>query len=57
MRLAILGRQLRTGEMYGLLTTLRTASGSHLEPVAAALAMIPLKPDAIFGRITSDQPV
>lgn len=50
MRLAILGRQLRTGEMYGLLNTLRT-SGAHLEPVAAPLAMIPMPADAQFGRI------
>ncbi len=56
MRLAILGRQLRTGEMYGLLTTLRTASGAHLEPVSVPLAMIPLKPDTVFGRITPDDP-
>jgi transcriptional regulator with XRE-family HTH domain len=56
MRLAVLGRQLRTGEMYGLLTTLRTASGAHLEPVSAPLAMIPLKPSHAFGRITADHP-
>ena len=28
MRLAMLGRQLRTGEMYGLLTTLFSGSGA-----------------------------
>ena len=55
MRLAMLGRQLRTGEMYGLLTTL-FAGGAHLEPVAAPLALIPLTSiqgaaDAVFGRI------
>ena len=54
MRLAVLGRQLRSGEMYGLLTTLRTASGAHLEPVAAPLALIPLFADAVFGRITPE---
>lgn len=56
MRLAMLGRQLRTGEMYGLLTTLLSGSGAHLQPVAAPLALIPLKGDALFGRITPDQP-
>jgi transcriptional regulator with XRE-family HTH domain len=54
MRLAMLGRQLRTGEMYGLLTTLRAASGAHLEPVAAPLALIPLAAGAVFGRITPE---
>ncbi len=55
MRLAVLGRQLRTGEMYGLLTTLLSGSGAHLQPVAAPLALIPSKGDALFGRITPDQ--
>jgi transcriptional regulator with XRE-family HTH domain len=54
MRLAMLGRQLRTGEMYGLLTTLQTGSGAHLEPVAAPLALIPLTPGAVYGRITPE---
>lgn len=56
MRLAILGRQLRTGEMYGLLTTLLSGSGPHLQPVAAPLALIPLPPDPAFGRITAQHP-
>ena len=54
MRLAVLGRQLRTGEMYGLLITLRTGSGAHLAPVAAPLALIPLLPEPVFGRITPE---
>jgi transcriptional regulator with XRE-family HTH domain len=53
MRLAVLGRQLRSGEMYGLLTTLFSGSGAHLQPVAAPLALIPLKQDAVFGRVTA----
>jgi transcriptional regulator with XRE-family HTH domain len=56
MRLAILGRQLRTGEMYGLLTTLLSGSGPHLQPVAAPLVLIPLPADAAFGRITAQHP-
>jgi transcriptional regulator with XRE-family HTH domain len=56
MRLAILGRQLRTGEMYGLLTTLLSGSGPHLQPVAAPLALIPLSADAAFGRIAAGHP-
>ncbi len=56
MRLAILGRQLRTGEMYGLLTTLLSGSGPQLQPVAAPLALIPLPAGAAFGRITAAHP-
>ena len=56
MRLAILGRQLRTGEMYGLLTTLLSGTGPHLQPVAAPLALIPLAAGAAFGRITAGHP-
>jgi transcriptional regulator with XRE-family HTH domain len=56
MRMAILGRQLRTGEMYGLLTTLQSGSGPHLQPVAAPLALIPLPANAAFGRIIAGHP-
>jgi transcriptional regulator with XRE-family HTH domain len=56
MRLAILGRQLRTGEMYGLLTTLLSGTGPHLQPVAAPLALVPLAADTAFGRITAGHP-
>ena len=61
MRLAVLGRQLRSGEMYGLLTTLFSGSGAHLQPVAAPLALIPLAAITppgkdLFGRITPDHP-
>jgi transcriptional regulator with XRE-family HTH domain len=56
MRLAVLGRQLRSGEMYGLLTTLFSGSGAHLQPVAAPLALIPLKGEALFGRVLPGQP-
>lgn len=51
MRLAVLGRQLRTGAMYGLLTTLLAGSGPQLQPVATPLALIPLGEGKAFGRI------
>jgi hypothetical protein len=51
MRLAVLGRQLRSGAMFGLLTTLRTVSDAVLEPVAAPLAMVPFSAGMVFGRI------
>lgn len=57
MRLAILGRPLITGQMYGLLTTLLSGSGTQLLPVTVPLALIPRAsiPDAVFGRISQDQ--
>lgn len=51
MRMAVLGRQLRTGAMYGLLTTLLAGSGPHLQPVATPLALLPLAEGMAFGRI------
>ena len=53
MRMAVLGRQLRTGAMYGLLTTLLAGSGPHLQPVATPLALLPLGEDMVFGRIVA----
>jgi hypothetical protein len=44
-----------SGEMYGVLTTLRAGRGTQLTPVAAAIALVPIadgtaeKPE--FGRI------
>jgi len=57
MRLAILGRPLITGQMYGLLTTLLSGSGTQLLPVAVPLALIPHAsiPEAAFGRISQGQ--
>ena len=54
MRLAILGRPLITGQMYGVLTTLLSGAGTQLLPVTAPLALIPLnaKTKTEFGRIT-----
>ena len=56
MRLAILGRPLKTGEMYGLLTTLLSGSGPQLLPLATPLALIPLGKEPAFGRITVKHP-
>lgn len=51
MRMAVLGRQLRTGAMYGLLTTLHAGSGPRLQPVATPFALLPLGDGMAFGRI------
>ena len=52
-RLAILGRPLIGGEMYGLLATLQSGSGTQLVPVSAPFALIPFGTDGRnLGRIT-----
>ncbi len=58
-RLITLGRATITGEMYGLLSTLRSGGGGHLTPVAAPIAFVPMKnaPAARFGQIAPDDPV
>ena len=57
-RLITLSRPTITGEMYGLLTTLRSGVGSALTPASATVAFIPLRliPDADFGRIPPEHP-
>jgi transcriptional regulator with XRE-family HTH domain len=52
-RLIIVSRPTRTGEMYGILTTLQAGRGSQLMPVSAPVAMIPTKlvKDIRFGQI------
>jgi transcriptional regulator with XRE-family HTH domain len=57
-RLITLSRPTITGEMYGLLTTLRSGTGSTLTPAAAAIALIPLKvfPEPEFGAIPPSHP-
>jgi len=57
-RLITLGRPTISGELYGLLNTLQSGAGGHLTPIAAPVAMIPLKsqPDAGFGRVAPGQP-
>jgi transcriptional regulator with XRE-family HTH domain len=50
-RLAILGRPLIGGEMYGLLSTLQAGPGAQLIPVSVPLALIPLAgADVPLGR-------
>ncbi len=54
-RLAILGRPLIKGEMYGILATLQAGPGTVLLPVSVPYALVPMgkdKPE--LGRITPD---
>lgn len=57
-RTAILGRPAVGGEMYGLLTTLKAGRGSDLTPVAATLALVPMRKMAepVFGVIADGTP-
>jgi transcriptional regulator with XRE-family HTH domain len=59
-RLAVIGRPTMTGEMYGVLTTLRAGRGTQLTPVAAALALVPIaeghETKLDFGRIPPAHP-
>ena len=57
-RLITLGRPTISGELYGLLNTLQSGAGGHLTPIAAPVAMIPMRnaPDARFGRVAAGQP-
>src|SRR5262245_31198236 len=52
-RLIVVGRPSISGEMHGILTTLQVGRGAHLIPVAAPIALVPLKrmERAHFGRI------
>lgn len=54
-RLIIAGRPSITGEMYGILTTLQVGLGAQLIPVAAPIALLPLRTvaDVQFGRIAA----
>jgi transcriptional regulator with XRE-family HTH domain len=53
-RLITVSRPTITGEMYGILTTLLSGRGSALTPIAAPIALLPIKTIAkpTFGRIT-----
>ena len=55
-RLITVARPTITGEMYGILTTLLAGRGAQLTPVAAPVALIPIRsePDAQFGRIGAE---
>jgi DNA-binding phage protein len=53
MRLAIFSRQAISGEMYGVLTTLKAGQGSHLTPLACPIVLIPSERflGATFGAV------
>jgi len=52
LRLAILGRPLIGGEMYGLLATLHAGMGTQLMPVSVPIALVPLAATpGVFGRV------
>ena len=57
MRLAILSHPLITGQMYGVMTTLLSANGGHLVPVAVPFALVLLVPGMSFGRVTAGEPL
>jgi transcriptional regulator with XRE-family HTH domain len=52
-RLITVSRPMITGEMYGIIATLRAGPGSLLTPVAAPIAFLPIRNVAapIFGRL------
>ena len=54
-RLIIVARPTIAGEMHGILTTLLAGRGSLLTPIAAPIALIPMRAikDPAFGRITA----
>jgi transcriptional regulator with XRE-family HTH domain len=57
-RIAILRPPLISGEMYGILTTLRVSQGGQLQPVSAPLVLLPLaRQTPQFGRITRADPL
>ncbi len=55
-RLITVSRPTITGEMHGILTTLLAGRGSHLTPIAAPIAFVPLRREegAAFGRVAPD---
>ncbi len=59
-RIAILSRQVITGELYGLLLTLQPGLGAHLAPVAMPLVLIPMEnldEDTPRGVVNEDHPM
>lgn len=59
-RLITLSRPTITGEMHGILATLRAGRGSQLTPVAAPIALVPIRAAAgaapAFGQIAPGHP-
>jgi transcriptional regulator with XRE-family HTH domain len=56
LRLITISRPTIIGEMYGIITTLLAGRGSLLTPIAAPIALLPIKGFAnpTFGRIAAD---
>ena len=54
-RVITISRPTITGEMYGIITTLLAGRASQLTPIAAPIALLPIKsvPNPSVGRITS----
>jgi hypothetical protein len=54
-RLITVSRPTISGEMYGIITTLLAGRGSQLTPIAAPIALLPVKAVAAptFGRISA----
>jgi transcriptional regulator with XRE-family HTH domain len=54
-RLITVSRPMITGEMYGVIATLLAGRGSLLPPIAAPIALLPVKnvPNAAYGRIAT----
>ncbi len=57
-RLITVSRPTITGEMYGIITTLLAGRGSMLTPIAAPIALLPLRnvAEPSFGRLGADDP-
>ena len=53
-RMAVVSRPTISGEMHGVLTTLKVGRGSALTPVASPIAMVPMRdgsPQPQFGQV------
>jgi len=57
-RLVLISRPTISGEMFGIMTTLRAGRGAELIPVAAPVAYVPLAglSGVEFGRVATDHP-
>ena len=57
-RLITVSRPMINGEMYGVIATLMAGRGSQLTPIAAPIALLPVKnvPNAAYGRIATADP-
>ena len=55
-RLITVSRPRNSGEMYGIITTLLAGRGAVLTPIAAPIALVPLKnvPNPSWGRVSPD---